>query len=452
LIEVRCFDSFAAAASLRDDVNELNRLSARPDPFSTFEFFENFFRHDEYAPEGHGFRLWFLTAFDAGRLIGYLALKRVTPTVLGIETATLSFFVTHDTDRPHLVAKPERVGEVCEAFYAYLLTRKREWSLLELQQQDDASPLFPPPPSVPFAGYRLGQWPSLENCTIPVRWGTLREYYRALAKKFRSNLARQMRLLLAAGDVQLLTSSDPSVTPALLELYCSIERHSWKSQAKASVGRHPKRIEYVRGLLAAEQPMRITIQLLLLDGVPIAGLINGAFMRGLYALHVVYDDRASRLAPGSAMLLLGMRQAIGGGYAFFNLLSGFGYFKARWLADVTATRIAQMYRRGTLLFWRRTLGDVKRRISKASSVSTRQSFNPARRDVQERWVEEAALDGALALETGPGEREHIDALVAAIRKGRGEFLCKAELAAAMPFDAERAASASPVPVDMTLSA
>ena len=41
MIEVRCFESLEEAAILRDEINELNRRSARPDPFSTFEYFEN---------------------------------------------------------------------------------------------------------------------------------------------------------------------------------------------------------------------------------------------------------------------------------------------------------------------------------------------------------------------------------------------------------------------------
>src|SRR5512135_1430869 len=106
LIEVRCFDSLEEAAFLRDEVDELNRASARPDPFSTFGFFENYFRYDEFFPRGRGMRLWFLAAFLDGRLVGYLALKQVAHKVLGLQTSRLGFFVVHDTDRPHLVARP----------------------------------------------------------------------------------------------------------------------------------------------------------------------------------------------------------------------------------------------------------------------------------------------------------------------------------------------------------
>ena len=438
MIEVRCFGSLEEAAFLREEVNALNRAGTRPDPFSTFEFFENFLRHEKSFPQGRGLHLWFLAAFDTGRLVGYMALKQTTHKVLGLPVSRLDFLVTHDTDRPQLVARPEHALAVSEAFYAYLLERKREWSFLEFRQQDAASPLFPPPAAVKLKGYRVRQWPSLDNGTIHMRWGTLDAYFKSFSPKFRSNVSRQMRSLLAAGKVEYLASSDPAITPALFELYHSIEPRSWKSRAGVAIGRNTQWVEYFKGLLDARQPMRVSIQLLLLDGVPVAGFISGAFMKRLYALHMVYDDRLSRLAPGSALLLMGMRQAIDGRYALFNLLSGFGYYKVRWQAQMTETRIAQIYRLGRPLFWRRLFGDWKRSVFSARSNEAPVLFNPLRRDVGERESGQAERGKIPGLPISREERERIAALIAEARKGQGEFLSAAELAAAMPFETQRA--------------
>jgi len=437
LIEVRCFGSLEEAALLREEVNALNRAGTRPDPFSTFEFFENFLRHEKSFPQDRGLRLWFLAAFDSGRLVGYMALKQTTHKVLGLPASRLDFLVTHDTDRPQLVARPEHALAVSEAFYTYLLERKREWSFLEFRQQDAASPLFPPPAAVKLKGYRVRQWPSLDNGTIQMRWGTLDAYFKSFSPKFRSNVSRQMRSLLAAGEVEYLASSDPATTPALFELYHGIEPRSWKSRAGAAIGRYPQWVEYFKGLLDARQPMRVSIQLLLLDGVPVAGFISGAFMKRLYALHMVYDDRLSRLAPGSALLLMAMRQAIDGRYALFNLLSGFGYYKVRWQAQMTETRIAQIYRAGSLLFWRRVLGDWMRRVFSARPNKAPVLYNSLRRDVGERESEQAERGKIPRLPISHEERERIAALIAEVRKGQGEFLSAAELAALMPFETQR---------------
>jgi len=437
LIEVRCFGSLEEAAFLREDVNALNRAGTRPDPFSTFEFFENFLRYEKFFPQDQNLRLWFLAAFDAGRLVGYMALKQLTHKVLGLRASKIDFLVTHDADRPQLVARPEHALAVSEAFYAYLLERKREWSFLEFRQQDAASPLFPPPAAARLKGYLVREWPSLDNGTIPLRWDTLDAYFKSFSPKFRSNVSRQMRSLLAAGEVEYLASSDPAITPALFELYHSIEPRSWKSRAGAAIGRYPQWVEYFKGLLDARQPMRVSIQLLLLDGVPVAGFISGAFMKRLYALHMVYDERLSRLAPGSALLLMAMRQAIDGRYALFNLLSGFGYYKVRWQAQMTETRIAQIYRAGSLLFWRRVLGDWMRRVFSARPNKAPVLFNSLRRDVGERESEQAERGKIPRLPISHEERERIAALIAEVRKGQGEFLSAAELAAVMPFETQR---------------
>ncbi len=425
MITVRCYDSLDQATTLRHDIDALNRQSARPDPFSTFAYLQTYLRHDEHHPSGQGMGLWFLAAFRDGQLVGYLPLKRVEGRVMGLRSATLGFLVTHDTDRPHVVARPADQAAVSQAFYDHVLARRSEWSYLELAQQGADSTLFPPPAGVGLGGYLVRQWPSLENCTIPVRWDSLAGYVKSLSKKFRGNLGRQLNALFEAGEVELLSSSDPADTPALLELYLGIEPRSWKAQADADIGRHPQRIAYFRSLLEARQPMRVGIHLLLMDGVPVAGLISGAFERGLYALHIVYDDGLNRLGPGSTMLLLGMRQAIDGGFGFFNLLSGFGYFKVRWLAETTPLHVGQIYRAGSPPYWHRRLGDLKRRLMPRAAAAAVPSFNPSRRAVADELPAAPAFDAR--------QRERMAALIAAVRGGHGVHLGKAQLAAILPL-------------------
>lgn len=440
MIEVRCFHTLAEAAHLRVAVNALNLASARPCPFSTFEFFENFLRNDESAPGSRGLRLWFLAAFIDGELAGYLALKQDTEKVFGLATSRLGFLIDHSTDRPHPVARSGQLQAITEAFYDYLLGRGHEWSLLEFQQQDAASALFPPPASARLGGHLVREWPSLENGTIRVHWNSLAEYFHALPKKSRSNVSRQMRSLLAAGTVEYLASDDPATLPALFDLCRSIEPLSWKSNSGAALARHPQRIEYFKGLFDPAQPMRLSIQVLLLDGMPIAALINGAFGPGLYALHIVFDESLSALGPGSAVLLLGMRQAIVRRHTFFNLMSGFGYYKSRWLAELTPARTAQIYRRGSLPCYRRQLGDLKRRWFERAAAAAPALFNPARRNAGRG----EATVGCAAATRSPAERQRISALIATARRGPGEFLSAPELRALMPFPTLVSAATPPV--------
>ena len=193
--------------------------------------------------------------------------------------------------------------------------------------------------------------------------------------------------------------------------------------------------------------MQAVIQILVLDGVPIAGLISGAFTgpadKGLYALHIVFDQHLSAAGPGSAILMLGMRHAIDGGYAFFNLLSGFGYYKTRWLADMTATRAAQIYRIGGVFFWRRLLGDAQRWLSARLPPTVRRLLPAAGSldsDVQRGQPTPEVTRGTRLVTTA--ERATFAKLIAEARRGTCEWLSPRELAAAMPFAARRAAEPS----------
>jgi len=438
MIEVRCLHSLSDAQPFRDAMNALNLASARPDPFSTFEFFANHLRNS--YPDPATTQLWLLLAFIEDRLVGYLALKLRRFTVLGLPAAKLELLTAYKTDRPHLVVADDSAGTVRPAIYAYILGRRKEWALLEFAQQDAVSALLPLPTQAISGAYSFRRWPNLDSGTIALRWQSLAEYFSALSRKFRSDVRRQMRTLLAAGEVQVLTSSDSQTLPPLFELYRGVEAHSWKARTDVAFEGGNRWIEYYTELMEPDHPMQIAILVLLLDGVPIAGLITGIFGKGLYALHMVYDERYSRLAPGSALMLMGMRLAIEGGYEFFGLLQGFGYHKARWLAQMTETQSLQIYRVGSPFYWRRMLGDAKRRWFRAAVIDEAPLSNPSRRAIA-RAGDTDAIESCAQFAIS-GEHTHYASLIARVKRGRGEFLSSQQLAAALPF-ATTAAPAVP---------
>lgn len=425
MIEIRCCHTLADAEPFRAALNALNLAAARPDPFSTFEFYESYVRRALAQPGGERLRLWLLLAFEGEALIGYAALKHSEQRVLGLRAAKLDWLTAHAADRPHVVARPEQARPVAAALYAYLLGRKRQWGLLEFQQQESDSPLLPPPAWTASGACRFQQWPNLANGTIPVRWDSTADYFAALSKKARSNVSRQMRNLLAAGEVRMLTSSHPPSMPALLALYRSIESHGWKARADATT----RKDSVTHADATAPDPtMRPVIQLLLLDGLPIAGLICGAFDKSLYALHIVYDERHAHLGPGSAVLLMGVRLAIEGGYECFNLLRGAGYYKERWLADMSETRSLQIYRVTSPFFWRRAFGDARRHWFRKAEQGAPAPFNPARRELGQAVVADTA---------DASERAQQATLLAQVLSGHGEFLSAADLARVLPFATQR---------------
>ena len=427
---VRCLHEPADLLALRDDINALNLASREADPFSTYEFYSNFLARGVRLPQ-HEAALWFLAVFDDGTLVGYLALKRVVRKVLGLSTTGLELLVGHEADRPHVVARAAHLEEVSRAMFGYLMQRRDQWSWLELQGQVAPSVLDPASLDLHLPGCTVRAAPNWDNCTINLRWDSVQQYVQALSRNMRGELRRRVRQLAALGDLALLRSSDPRSTPALFDLYCEVEQHSWKSQTDVAIG-SAVRADYIRGLLDDHQPLRISVQILLLDGVPIAGLICGSLAAAshhtLYALHLTYDSRLAVASPGSVVLLMGVRHALEQGYTRMNLLAGFSYYKTRWLAELTPMHSIQIYRNGSLLWWRRMLGDAWRRVrgKPLAAAAIRSPRSESSDHSETRPLEVSAL-----------ERRHFAAKIAEAYLGLCETLVSPEIVAGVEVVAER---------------
>ncbi len=431
-MKVECLHTLGEVAILRARINALNCASVCPDPFSSFEYYESLLNNDPAFRAGGMSSLWFLAAYLQDELVGYLALKRVASKILWRRSFTLDFLVGHDTDRPHVVAVAGHLSAVIEAFYRYLCGR-RDWDLLELQQQAGDSPLLRYLQLNRSGGSMcslrdgvwIKSWPTMQNHTIPLRWSSLSGYAQSLSKKQRMETKRKWRRLAELGEVRWLSSYDRHCTPALLDLYCSIEKHSWKAATDLTIGANAARRGVVRGLLSVKSSIQVGIQILLLNDLPIAGLITLSFVETpatLYALHIVFDNRYAAAAPGAAMLLLGIRHAIEARYTAFNLLSGFGYYKSRLLAEATPTQSLQVYRIGTPLFWRRLFGDLQRRLRNRKVV---EKGIEVRDGILKQADDTVAL--SMAIEEGRRARELIEQAL----DGRCEFLSARDLTSAI---------------------
>ncbi len=427
MIRIRCLHDLSEIAPLRARINALNLAASRPDPFATFEHMENVILRGETFRRDPAPRVWFLAAFRGEELVGFLALKETRERMFGLAVRRLDFLVGYEADRPGIVAAPEQLDAVRAALLAHLALHRREWDYVEFQQQDAGSPLLAPLLGERLRGCMVREFPNWDNCTIAIRWPSVLQYIDALAAKFRTNLKRQMRKLHASGTLELLSSDDPVCTPALLELYCGVEARSWKAPTALNLCSDQARLAYHRGLLDERQPMRVAILILMLDRVPIAGFIVGGFDQGsrktLYGIHLTYDRGLHAVAPGSAILPLAMHRAISAGYAGLNLLSGFGYYKSRWLADVTPLRSVLVYRVGGLPYWRRRIGDLRRKWRPGPGEPALQ-YNTARRD---------AAPGEAAPTISASCRDAYARLIERVQLGQHELLGAADLARALPF-------------------
>ena len=375
-LQVKAFRSLDEAASLKDEINALNRVSRRPSPFHTFEYLVSAENYDEHTAAGQETLL--LVAFERGRIIGYLPLVKRPSRIWGFGYVSVEFLSQCVSERPYAVARSEDEERCCAAFYTYLFEVEKRWSVLQLGGQDQDSKLLPFPEKLSRGRFSARYLTDLPNCTIPTSYESLHGYTEALGQEFRRNITRRTRKLLAQGNVESLSSSDPHALPQLLDIYLDIESKSWKSGTQVAMARNAERIAFFRSLLPADQPMAIGIRLILLDGVPIAGLVYGTFQRDLYLLEIVYREDYRDFAPGNLIQIIAIHEAIEKKLQSCNLLASFAYYKSHWLADITETQFVQIFRVGSLRHLAAQVGDLRKRL-RPEPTETTEAFNRDKR-------------------------------------------------------------------------
>ncbi len=440
MIDVRTFHTMEELAPFRAELDQLSRESPRRSPFSTLAYAVACLAADpslaqECTP-------WICAAFEDARPIGYLALRLVPERSGGMVNHKLEHLATCGVDRPHLVARQKDEARSAEAIIQHLANSKG-WSFLKLTQQDLTSELRGPIRAMDSVRYYQRELEDRQTTSVPIVWGTLAEYVRALSGRHRSHVKRMTLDTLSLGKMTALRSSNPEALPALLELYLSIEKRSWKGHGEASMSGSPWRERLTRWMMAHGSPMALTIEILLDDDHPVCGTITGDYEGSVYFLYTAFDDAYRAVAPGAAMLLFGIERAILGGFTAFNMLPDYAYYKRRWLGAVTETKTIQVYRTLSALHAKARLGEIHRWLTGGDDPAA-ELFNPERRAVVARarngeaeGDEQHPAPPPMKSAASPAER----AWVAEIRAMDGALHRTAEqLLRATPFaDAKRAA-------------
>jgi hypothetical protein len=381
-LTVKPFTSLTEVRRFRDELNALNLSSRRPCPFSTVEYLETFLAHDEHGASER--ELLMLTAWDSDQLVGSLSLRRHrVPLGAGLGYQRVGVMVSHDTDRPHVVSKPEDEARCARAFYEHL-AEERGWSLLELNFQDAESALLTPPP-LPPNRFWVRRYENMPISRARLDWPDVSSYLQHLSKSSRRLFARSVRRTVEAGHAEVVSSSDPGALPALLELYLGVERRSWKHAAHAGIGRSPRRVAFFQDLARPGQPMRITVHLVLVDALPVSGAITGAFGGVLHGFEMCFDQDYEALNCGHLSGLVSLRQAIHQGMHEFNLNGNYAYNKVHYGAEVTPTWALQVFRVGGLPWLKAQAGRVRHGLTPGEEAVV--DFNPERREHQARGAE-----------------------------------------------------------------
>lgn len=441
-MRVEALHLLAQVAPLADAMTALNLASRRPCPFSTFEYLEHFLRFDEYGASES--ELLFLAAFEGDALVGYLPLRKHRTQTFGLPFTRIGVMISHDTDRPHLVAKPDDELTCAKAMQSHLLEREPGWDVVDVAMQDADSPLLRQPlRGGAFVHARTTE--TMPNTTVPLGDPSFERYLARLSSGHRKNSGRLARRLFEAGVVEYVRCDDPRGGAAMLELYLDVERRSWKFNAGAGVARSGQRLAKFRDLATRGGPFVVGLEALLLDGVAIAAIISGSYAGVRHGLETCFDRGYEALGAGHFLTLLTLAHAVEAGERAYNFNGNYAYYKASLGGVVTPTQALQLYRVGSAPWLRARGGELLRWLKPPANADAAR-FNPDRRRA-EQATDGAPHDGTAKtpLPTA-AERERERTLVrrtlGALQAQQIAFqrLSPAELARRLPFSLHPAAA------------
>lgn len=316
-------------------IRELSRLP-RVDS-DTAEGQHAFFGHDEPVV---------VAAFEGETCLGWLSLERVLEQPLGLQAIKL-------------LRASELHGHVddttARALLDFLL-RNEPFSLLELTGESEHGPLVRA--AEQLEGFRFGvqRVPGPLRAAVPLQ-KDLDAWFHSL-DGWAAPLARRTRSLMAAGEVELLSSSDALAGKELLAMYFELEARSYKLDSATGVGGSPRRA--ARHAALADSGATL-FHFLLLDGLPIAGSLSLRSGDRIVQLEGACDMSFEDTAPEEVLLMLEVRDAICRGASALELCPDLVPHHQRLGATAAETCVVQVFRRFGAhhldAIWRRFFGE-----------------------------------------------------------------------------------------------
>lgn len=379
-LSVSVVDGVAGLEKFSPDIDALNAVSSRPNPFLSGKFLLAYAKRAEYGSARSVERLFLIR--EGNRLIGCFpmlikpdAQKSGRKSIKNV-FRSLVFLGYIDTDQPMIISAPHDQERCAKALIDYLCHRSSDWDLIHLTGQLPSGALR-------NAAYTVSQWkvrvrdikvaPYNE---IAIAWDDLRAYFRSLSQKMRSNISRQARKLYAAGDVELVHAQGSVAVSAWFDSYCDLDSRSWKDGTEGSIRRNWARTELYRDIAAGNGGFEPSFIGIVLDGVLVAGLILGSNQlaapnrHGLWCLEMAYDRSLSRLGPGQLLFLLAMGQAIAQRHYHLNFMQNFDHYKHRWGATPITVTDVQIMRQFSARNVLAIFGDLRRRLQRKSALET----------------------------------------------------------------------------------
>ena len=321
-IEVEEIAVVEQLAARRDDISALVDRAARDNlPTVDPAFLVPWLHHAERTGQAP----CVLLAWRGTTLVGVVPLVR-PKWRFGLGGKALQFPQLGTTPPFDVVAMPELVEEFVIAVGDFLMDRG-DWDFIWLHEtpaESPASAALRRHAAARGARIRLRQASSYYSVPLAMPW---QDFSHGLSSKFKQNLRRGWRACQQLGDTQVLVYPDNSqcLTVAVSMMREVIDR-SWKTSAHDA---QELLAALVRSLGDAG---KLRLSFLLVDGRPLAYLLEAVHGGRAFAIHNAYDLRHQRLSLGQLMFESAIRAAAERGDSRYEFLGNREYL-GRWTAE-----------------------------------------------------------------------------------------------------------------------
>jgi CelD/BcsL family acetyltransferase involved in cellulose biosynthesis len=319
-MEIRRIADLQGFASLRNDWKELHQQNPNQEVFLSWEWLYAWWKH-----YGKGRELWLITAWRDGDLIGIAPLMRVERRKYGVRLNVLCNIGTPDVDEGGFIVK-DGEAQVYAAIGDYLITQKRLWDMLELNELPAGSPemryLLPQLANSGF-GFRQSNTPHL-YLPIPTRWN---EYIERLPLEFRRKRLRNERKLSEQNRLTIVHHLGEEVTWEDIATIFEVNEHGHFPD----VYRPAEEKAFQREIFElVKEKGWLNIHLLYVDDLPIA--YNYGFVcNARYGYwRSGFDLRYAEYSVGNMLIFRTIENCLEREINELDFLSGYEPYKARW--------------------------------------------------------------------------------------------------------------------------
>jgi CelD/BcsL family acetyltransferase involved in cellulose biosynthesis len=188
--------------------------------------------------------------------------------------------------------------------------------------------------------------------------GSFDDYLAGLERKFRKDLARRLRRIEEAGDVEFAFEDGTERLDELLTDGFRLEGSGWKLEQGSAIVSNPKHERFYREIAAwAAERGWLRLAFLRLDGEPIAFDLCIEEGGAMYVPKGGFDVEHRKLGPGQLLTRAGIAYAYERGLRSYELLGQQDEYKRQWTSAVRERVRVQAFPRrpagsATYLAWR----------------------------------------------------------------------------------------------------